>query len=222
MESEKLYQELEELRATLPEIEREENEAIEDPGLRELITRLSTATVVFEVNDLRVSALQREVAARVATIRSRRREYLKRLGRISKELSALTAPVIRNYAEELSNLAGRPKLNREILSKEYHGFSKTTILSITSNENSIRKIKSLVKKAIEKIQGMAMSPISEIRNAFIEEKLTIEGTDWRTVETLKMDEREYFRGSPPLGICPTYEGPLSGTPMGPPVVVTQK
>ena len=124
MESEKLYQELEGLKATLPVIEREEAKAVNDPELRELITQLSTATAVFEVNDPRIKAVQQELKARVATIRSPRKEYFKELGRLSKELQSLTAEPIRKGMEQFSLFLSLVKLDESKISEEYRPITK--------------------------------------------------------------------------------------------------
>ena len=127
-QSEKLSLESEELRATLPEIERKENEATMDPDLCGLVTRLSMAGIIFEVNDGRTKALQEELKARVAVIRTPRREYLKELGRISKELQGLTAEPIRKGVEQFSLFLSLVKLDETKIGEEYKPITKKTLI----------------------------------------------------------------------------------------------
>jgi hypothetical protein len=214
--SEKLYLELEQLKSTLPEIEAQEARAIEDPELCGLVSRLSMARVVYEVNDPRVGALQKEVTTTVGTIRSGRKEYLKQLGRICKELRALTTPAIIQYTAELTDLGLKPKLDRKILSQHYDGLHKRTLLDVESNEKAIRKIHELVKKTIEQIRSMSLFPISEIQTAFIEARLAIEAINWSQTERSQVDEVDFYRGSPPQGAGSDYAGPLTSLPMPPP------
>jgi DNA-binding transcriptional regulator YdaS (Cro superfamily) len=170
-ESESFFKERQTLKATLPEIERKENEAIEDPELCGLVSRLSMATVVYEVNDERIKDLQKQLNVRVGAIRSRRKEYFKQLATISKELSALTAPAIAKAIEKLHHELRPLKIERKVVGRTSGGFSMVARVIVETNEDGIAAAQRIVKDAVATLGAMNYEPISKIQ-AFVEGELT--------------------------------------------------
>ena len=210
-ESERLFFELERLRSTLAAIEEEEKILIGDPEMQGLTLSLLTGQYLLDANNQIIKTLQNQLVAKAKEIRARREGYYAEHARLSKELMALTTPVIHGYIEEVSDLGLRPKLFREILEKKYDGRREKTILNITSNEKAISRIHQLIREGIKKIQSMGLSRISEIRGEFIRLKGEIEAVDWHITERIDgVDEADYFKFSFPQGVAPGYTGPLSG------------
>jgi hypothetical protein len=209
--SEKFYEELRKLEEGLPTIEREEWEAVTDPETEDRMITLLVGERLLGPNDRRIGDLQKHFDSKAKEIRARREAYHSEYGRISRELTTLTGPVIRGYVEELSDLGGRPKLSREIVDTQYDGRRETTILSVMTNEKAILGIRNLVKKGIAKIQSMGLSPISEIRAEFSRIKAEIEAVDWHKTERIDgINEADVYKFSPPQQIDPNYKGPPSG------------
>lgn len=215
-ESEKLYQELSQLKEGLPAIEGKEWEVVTDPETKDRLLTLHVAERLLGPNDRRVKELQEFFSLKAKEIRTKREVHNAEVGRIEGELRELTWPAIREYIEELSELKQKPKLNREILSKKYDGLRQITMLTVETNEMPIRKIHQLVRKGIAKLQSMSLSRISEIQNIFIETKAEITEINWHKTEKMQIDEVDFFRGSAPQGSDRTYSGPLSGLEMPPP------
>jgi hypothetical protein len=216
-ESEKLYEELQRLEGTLPKIELEESEVMQDPETQDQLITLLVGQRLLGPNAKGVKEIEKHLEGKAKEIRRRREAYHRELGEISKRLGELTRPVIRSCVEELSDLGQRPKLLREILDRTFHGFSQKTFLTVRTNEKAISQIHQLVREGTKKIQAMALSPISEIRGEFSRIKTEIEAVDWRTSEKIEnVDEQQFFKFSFPNVIDSNYKGPLTGTPMRPP------
>jgi hypothetical protein len=209
-ETQKLFKEKSELEGTLPEIKRVEEAAVEDQSLRELVAKLEMSRIVFEVNDERTKDLQEELNGRVGAIRSKRKEYLKQHGEICKQLTSITTPIIRDLVVELIDHRQRAKVKSEILTKEYSGMRKTTILTVKSNKTSLIAFRGKVDAAVATIEGMRLYPISEIREKGKLLLREIQDFDWKAEKTEKIDESDYYRGGPPpAGTDLNYGGPMS-------------
>jgi len=214
--TEELVQELAKKKESFAVIENEEWAFIGDHERREQLITLLLAERILPTGDSRIKSLSDDFSQSAREFRAKREAHHREYARIAKELSVLTGPVIRTYMEELTDLGAKPKFSREVLGKKYDGLRKQTILTINTNEKAIRKIHELVKEAIGKIQSMTLSPISEIRTVFIEAKSAIGVMDWHQTEKVKIDEVDFFKGSPPLGSGTNFGGPLSGLEMPPP------
>jgi hypothetical protein len=211
-ESEKLYEQLQELEAAVPRIEEERKKAMEDPELHRLMVTLLLAERMLDSNDPQISLLQKELESRKEMINERTKAYREKQKTLSKELTRLTQPVIQKIVRELHERISSLKVERQILNKRYAGVSKQWILRVETNEGVVQKVRQKILEEIETIQSMSRQPIAAIQKeaALFAEGLKIFDLEKR--EQKEIDENTYFKGQTPQGLTgrPEYDGPRSG------------
>jgi hypothetical protein len=212
-QSEKLFQELQNLKGNLSEIEREETNAIDDPGLQRSVLTLITMERVLNPNDQRILQLQGEIEATRKSLSAKRNVYRTEDARISKELLALTSGPIRGFVEDLHVCLARAKRKTEILNTSYDGRRQETILTIKSNRLAFRELKRMVAEAVVLLERMRLQPVLVIEKEARRLLSAVEAFNWKAEETEKISEVDYYRGGPPpAGTDLNYGGPMSGPP----------
>jgi hypothetical protein len=210
--SQRLFQEIQKLEATFREIEREEERAIKDRSLQEQVLLALTADHVLGINDPRKKEMWVEINSRKQGIDQKREKYRKENSRLSRELVILTRPVIRELQEKLHLELRLLKLVREIISQEYHGSTRKTLLTVKTNVDGIRKFREKIDEATKTLGRMENQPISAIRSYAEQIKKEVAEIDIISTIEKKIEENEFYRfqGPPQGNISAGYDGPLGG------------
>ncbi len=168
--SQTLYEELKRLEATFPAIEAGELAALDDPGHKDLIVRLTLATHLFGSNDARVKALQASVETVKQAFRAPRLAYNQEHAGLSSEIRALTEPVIKGAVRMLSEALQDVKLEESVLGRASAGFDMVPKLTVSTNRPAILEGRRMVNEAVEALKKMNLKPIVEIRT-FVQDRI---------------------------------------------------
>jgi len=214
-ESLKLYEELLAIRKRERQIRAEVAAIVE--GMEQTVLKALCLERLCDPNDPGLKEIQATIRAKKHEIGELWKDYHSELGATASSLRAMTAPVIKHAVGELRKLEQEKNslLERRILNKKYLGVSKKWSLEISTNEKVIRKIRALVQTGITKLEGMGLSPTSDIELDGQHFQKSINDIEL-TMETLTVDEADFVKGSPPPVIDPTYGGSLTGQDFPPP------
>jgi hypothetical protein len=167
---------------------------------------------VSEPDIPRMAEIREKIEFVKKTLSERRGGYRAEHRRISKELMALTIPVIRGFVDDLHGCLGRAKLQSEILSTAYDGRSGEGILTIKSNKAALLAFRKMVSDGVALLETMRLQPISAIEREGKRLRDEIETFAWKAEETEKISESNYYRGAVPAGLTlasKDYSGPMT-------------
>ena len=221
--SEMLVNQLQEFRGTFHEIEEGEFLVIESPDMQLAGMNLTVMERVLNPNDERIQKIYEKFKKVKKDFSKKRELYRDEENRLRGKLEGLTLPAIEVGLKKLYGDLTKIELRREIIRNRYDGVRRQTFLEIRTNQDAVELAREVVRKGVEELQKMRLESVPAIQT-FVEKVHADFGKiDLAAMVEKVVDEVDYYRFSPPppAAAGATYAGPLSGTTMGPPEIVSK-
>lgn len=168
-ESERLYEERQQIQVELEKARQKKMEALDHPDTIRLVNRLLRAEKVFDPRDDDLRGLRKEVDVLRREISSPERDLKARLASKTKELELCNRGEITSATEALILELSSLKTTRKVIARTPSPFGRQDV-EVLSNEDSISQIRKLVQEGISRLNEMRLTTASQIR-AFTEQQL---------------------------------------------------
>lgn len=191
--SEELFKELHELDKQREMLVVEKRKMLQDPALRDLFISVRLGAEILDPNDHLLQEFEDRLKISKIELRQKERVLAVQESVAMRELSNITAPVIRKAIEELDSRRPRAKVKRTVMDRRSGGISMEARLVVESNEPSIQKKQKLIRESIAAIEGMRLRPLREIQEKKEFLLKEIAELDDEKTETKEMGQFEYAR-----------------------------